>query len=45
MSNPIYRERTAMSRKKPSAPLAWAYKEGLIESAVFDWGSGKGMGF
>jgi len=43
MTNSIRRELTAMSRRKPSAPLAWAYKEGLIESAVFDWGCGKGM--
>lgn len=42
MSKSIRRERTAIKRKKPSAPVIWAYENGNIDSVVFDWGCGKG---
>ena len=38
----IRREKTAMARKKPSAPTCWAFDQDLLKSTVFDWGCGKG---
>jgi DNA phosphorothioation-associated putative methyltransferase len=38
------RHNTAITRNKPSAPVAWTIEQGLIRgSEVFDWGCGRGF--